>query len=370
MKVFQDGSEAQKTRTAFTVSNLHGLSPAVVSPFDRVLASGMLATISPFITGNTLEAWLQESPRAGDLKVRLIMAIGLTSAVESFHAKGWTPGDLGSDQFIVEDTPSLSKVRMVDVDSLVAEGIPAPRTLGKLPYFSPELRRAFLEGKPHPITQASDLFSLGVLLHEVLLLRHPAEGHVDPGAIENYHQVMSCGWPGDPLRGPEPASLPGFSTSLLDPDMQRLLRLALHPAPSLRPSAGAMVATLGKAFARLVTCPACGCWLIAFNGLSRCPYHECAAPFRAPRLCGRGLSVVMDRPEMILGRAEFPDPHVSRRHLRIRPLGPCLEIENLGSNGTFVWGRNEWVPIPEGNALVLRQGDRVRLGELELRLAA
>ena len=372
MKVFQDASENQRIRTAFTVRNLAGLSPAVLAPIDRVLAPDMLATLSPFITGSTLEAWLQESPRAGNLKLRLIMAIGLAAAVESFHAKGWTPGDLGSDQFIVEETPSLAKVRMVDVDSVVADGIPVPRTLGKLPYFSPELRKAYLDGGNHPITPQSDLFSLGVLLHEVLLLRHPAEGYVDPEEIDSYHRVMSAGWPGDPLagHGGEPEGLSGFSVATLDPNTQRILRLALHPKPSMRPSAAAMKTTLGSALCRMTTCPACSCWVIAFNVLSRCPHRGCAAPFRSPRLCGQGFSVVLDRPELILGRAEFPDPHVSRRHLRIRTMGPCIEIENIGSNGTFIREGEGWSRMADGTPRILRQGDRILLGNLELRLAA
>jgi serine/threonine protein kinase len=372
LKVFLDPGEDLERRTAFLVRNMTGMGPTVLAPTDRVVSPGLLATLAPFVPGPTLETWLQASPRAGDLKTRLIMALGLAASVENYHARGWTPGDLGADQFIVQETPILSTVRLVDVDSLVAPGLPAPRTLGKLPYFSPELRQAFLTGRKHPITPQSDLFSLGVLLHELLLLRHPAEGHAAASDPEAYHRVLMEGWPDDPLarRKGLPQERTGFPVALLDPNTQRILRLALSPDPSARPSAASIKLDLATALSRMCSCPCCSWGILPFEGQACCPHPECSAIYGVPRFHGAGLTLALDRPRMMLGRAELPSPQISRQHLEVRRMGPCLEVVSLGANGTFLWRESSWTRLLDGKPTLLVRGDVIRLGGFQLRLAA
>ena len=372
LKSFLDPREDLAQRTAFLVRNLSGMGPAVVCPSDRVIGPGFLATVAPFVPGMTLEVWLRESPRAGDLKTRLVLALGLVAAVEAFQARGWTPGDLGADQLIVLETPNLAMMRLVDLDSLVAPGLPAPRTLGKFPDFRPELRRAFLAGEGHPITVQSDLFSLGVLLHELLLLRHPADGHVAPEDPESFHRVMMEGWPGDPLvrrqegLGPET----GFPVELLDPNIQRILRLALSPDPTARPSAAAIKRDLAMGLVRMCACPFCGWGIIPYEGQTHCPYPECAGAYGVPRFHGSGHELALDRSQMTLGRNEFPDPQVSRHHLKVRRMGPCLEVVSIGSNGTFLMRKGQWELLPEGQPMMLSPGDVIRMGGVKVCLAA
>jgi hypothetical protein len=71
-----------------------------------------------------------------------------------------------------------------------------------------------------------------------------------------------------------------------------------------------------------------------------------------------------------LGRKEFPGPEISRKHLDVRRLGPCLEVTSIGRNGTQLWRDGQWVPFQAGKAFLLMPGDVIRLGGLDLRLAA
>jgi len=82
------------------------------------------------------------------------------------------------------------------------------------------------------------------------------------------------------------------------------------------------------------------------------------------------LSVVLDRAEAVLGRDQFPDPQVSRRHLKVCMMGPCVEVASLGRNDTLQWQGGRWTALPTGQPVLLAPGDLIRLGRFDLRLAA
>jgi pSer/pThr/pTyr-binding forkhead associated (FHA) protein len=82
----------------------------------------------------------------------------------------------------------------------------------------------------------------------------------------------------------------------------------------------------------------------------------------------RGETFSIDRDELTIGRAEgndvrLEDPYVSRRHAIIRREHGTLHIEDLGSSaGLIVNG------VPTAEPALLRLGDRIRLGDVELEL--
>ena len=372
LKVFHDPGPDLEQRTKKLVQcGSSTFGSAVALPFDRVIQTGMIATVAPYVHGKTLESWLMESDRAGDLQTRLVLALVLVSVVESFHKIGWTPGDLGSDQFIVQDTPTHSEARLIDLDSFVAPGLPAPRTLGKPSYFSPEMRSAWLSGKPHPITQKSDIYSLGILLHEILLLRHPTVGHVEDNQPESYHEVLMKGWPDDPLLNTSRLAkeLVGFPVALLDPNTQRILRLSLGPKPLNRPTAGEIKAVLKEALLKIHPCPACNCLVMAHENLACCPYAACGAAYAPLHLRGKGFDFLLDQPLTTLGRAELSSPEVSRRHLVLRRMGPRVEVMNEGMNGTL-YGRSgsAWEALPNDRPIPAFVGDHFSLAGIQLQL--
>ena len=60
-----------------------------------------------------------------------------------------------------------------------------------------------------------------------------------------------------------------------------------------------------------------------------------------------------------------PERSISRAHAELRLVDWDVHLVNLsGTNGSFVWDENgqQWVPIPEGQSVVLTPGMRVALG--------
>jgi len=72
--------------------------------------------------------------------------------------------------------------------------------------------------------------------------------------------------------------------------------------------------------------------------------------------------------ELTIGRApesdlRLDDPYVSRHHAVVKRTGDALMIEDAGSRAGVVVN-----DVPAGGPTVLREGDRVRLGSVELEL--
>lgn len=90
------------------------------------------------------------------------------------------------------------------------------------------------------------------------------------------------------------------------------------------------------------------------------------APDGAGKAEGGGLSLTLDAPRIILGRAEscevrLPDTSVSPRHASIRQRGATYLLLDEGSeNGTFL-GKTR---IALRTAMPLKSGDRIRIGRV------
>ncbi len=64
-------------------------------------------------------------------------------------------------------------------------------------------------------------------------------------------------------------------------------------------------------------------------------------------------------------QVDDPERSISRAHAELRLVDWDVHLVNLsGTNGSFVWDENgqQWVPIPEGQSVVLTPGMRVALG--------
>ena len=94
------------------------------------------------------------------------------------------------------------------------------------------------------------------------------------------------------------------------------------------------------------------------------------APAEAGKEDGGELSLTLDAPRIIIGRAEgcevrLPDASVSHRHASIRQRGATYLLLDEGSeNGTFL-GKTRIAPR---TAMPLRSGDRIRVGRVWLAL--
>jgi Tol biopolymer transport system component len=151
----------------------------------------------PFLTMELIEGQLlRDGIRAGGLPLDVLMktAIGVTDAVAAAHQRGIVHRDLkpanvivcGDGRVKVLDF-GLAKVHEAEAaqvgdasthmpsDDLTGEG----RIVGTVAYMSPEQA----EGKP--VDQRSDIFSLGVVLHEMATGERPFKGDTDVSIISS-----------------------------------------------------------------------------------------------------------------------------------------------------------------------------------------
>lgn len=132
--------------------------------------NGQPALVMPFVNGVTLSAWLQDHDDPSEF---LKLMPDLLDALEYLAERGIVHRDLKPENLIV--TPEGPLV-MVDYDLATRLGSsdPPARVAGTLAFLSPE------QASSRPVTPASDLYSLGVLLYwgvcrEVPFSGEPAE---------------------------------------------------------------------------------------------------------------------------------------------------------------------------------------------------
>ena len=100
---------------------------------------------------------------------RLLMAIRLTRAIARMHRSGVAHSDLSPNNIMAD--PVKGTINLIDLDGLVVPGFLSPQVLGTPDYIAPEV----LSGKGHPSVR-TDRHALAVLLHQLLLFRHPFRG--------------------------------------------------------------------------------------------------------------------------------------------------------------------------------------------------
>jgi Flp pilus assembly protein TadD len=188
--------------------------PAVRRVFDVGQSEGAVFCTMEFIPGEDLATLVR---RAGRLPVETVAAIGrqLCQGLEAAHAQGLVHGNLQPVNVLIDDAGTA---RITDFESLTyAEVEPSE-------YMAPEQR-----GPDHAASERGDLFSLGVILYELLVGHRPAAGD-------------GRGVP------PRPSAL----VRDVDPALDAVITRAISVDPSQRPaSAAEMGASLG-----VVTAPA------------------------------------------------------------------------------------------------------------------
>ena len=149
---------AMSTVTHPGVAQIHGVESWRGRPF----------LVVEFLPGGTLEDRLRDGPI--DPAEAVSVVARLAGALAALHEKGFLHGDIKPSNigFTAEGSPKLldfGLARAVDDAAIVG---------GTLPYLSPEV----LAGRP--AEEADDVWSLSVVLYEMVLGRHPFDG----GALE------------------------------------------------------------------------------------------------------------------------------------------------------------------------------------------
>jgi serine/threonine protein phosphatase PrpC/ribosomal protein L39E len=144
-------------------------SPHVLRPGRQSRRRSYLYVATEFIEGQTLTQWMRDNPRPSLPTVRSI-AEQIAKGLQAFHRKEMLHQDLRPDNVMIDKTDT---VRIIDFGSTRILGLSddppfgANEILGTAQYTAPEY---FLgEGG----SQASDIFSLGVVTYQMLTGRLP-----------------------------------------------------------------------------------------------------------------------------------------------------------------------------------------------------
>src|SRR5712692_9908197 len=120
----------------------------------------------------------------GDFQKYLSMCILMARAVSRLHNAGLAHSDLSPNNVLVAPTKGISIV--IDVDSLVVEGLFPPDVAGTKGYIAPEVISSFHLPLNDPNRRfpnvRTDAHALPVLIYQYLLLRHPLDGKRIPNA--------------------------------------------------------------------------------------------------------------------------------------------------------------------------------------------
>ena len=144
-------------------------------------AGGALVTVFPFVNGKSLKDKFMDGLTQEEC-IRISFA--LIKTVREIHKKGIAHLDLKHDNVVIEESARDGQlyIRLIDFDAASIDGTCLRSSVkGTEHYFSPE--HAFPE-RFGEVSSASDIFTLGIMLSELLLRRHPfAEAHDYRAAI-------------------------------------------------------------------------------------------------------------------------------------------------------------------------------------------
>jgi hypothetical protein len=203
----------REARHAASVSH-----PRLVTVFDSGIDRGTPFLVMELVTGRTLREVLDET---GPLPTGQAVAVaaGVCEGLEAAHAAGLVHRDIKPANIMLAD----GEVKILDFGIARADGTAARTTtgtvLGTPAYLSPE------QAAGHPAGPASDLYSLGCVLFEMLTGSPPFTAESQLALA--YRQVYE-----DP--GPPSARRPGLPASL-----DQLTARLLAKAPAARPASAA-----------------------------------------------------------------------------------------------------------------------------------
>ncbi len=180
IKVMHEGPFAgarDKARFEREVEILASLNhPNIVAVHDSGEAAGHFYYVMDYIPGQPLDAYIASEPRSVDALLKLFGTI--CQAVNAAHMRGVIHRDLKPSNILIdaEGQPHVVDFGLAKVMSADASGDGSPRTVtgqfvGSLPWASPEQAA----GMPDQIDTRTDVYSLGVVLYQMLTERFPYE---------------------------------------------------------------------------------------------------------------------------------------------------------------------------------------------------
>ena len=351
---------AMRRRTAALAERrLDRASPVLHAPIDMVDGPLGFGHVSPFAGGTPFEAYLG-APTSGFVD-HLVCAAAIAAGLAAMERQGLAHGDLHWQNLRLDKQEGTLHAALIDFDNYVAPGLPLPPSIGQIRYYAPEIRR---DPRPNRVTPEADRYALAVLLHELLLARHPAAAVINDDPERCDQMMKAGGWPDDPAGSPHPRSDEGMPVDCLDTRLQNLFRRALSPLPDSRPTAAEWFAALGSAVENVYQCDHCRRPFIVDGGKRTCPH--CRRAFAEYRFS------IASRPEILLKNRAISLTHRdlhggdgTARQALLRRHGPDALLEPSGRSPVWRLGRDGAIALEPGRPHLLRPGDRLRFGDVE-----
>lgn len=216
MQLREAGTEAE-TRFLREARSAGRLShPSIVTIYDVGEANGVAYIAMEFLSGTTLREIMDRGPMPLDLV--LDTAIQMAEALAFAHENGVVHRDIKPANVMV--TGQRGRIKLTDfgiAHHLNSQQTLAGQMLGSPRYMSPE------QAMGHEVTGRSDMFSLGVVLYEMLAGRYAFDGDSLPTIL--YRVVNDT-----------PAALESMRRDLI-PGLAGVIRRMMHKRPELRPDA-------------------------------------------------------------------------------------------------------------------------------------
>ncbi len=364
LKIFHSILATHETlkRSQFLISlKLNQASPLFRAPVELINESGLMAHYAPLAPGQTLEDLL-EGP-IFPLREGIQLGIAICQGLEILHARRIAHGDVQSGNLFVHRSGTVFEAFLIDLDNFNAQGVPAPPSVGHDLYMAPELREALAQKKPAIPDIQAELFSLGVVMHEVILQFHPAAGADDEAS---FHQSMCSGkWVHDPENGWKHHLVGGYPPQVLNPHLMGLLRRSFSMDRAARPAAGEWRGALREALDQVDLCTSCG--IQSLTDLSRFPCPFCGFMDHSMRIIlSSGKVIPLHDGETMVGRKDLGGSmYVSSQHAVFRSIGAQTYCESIGKNGTYRLAGSRWRRLPDGKPVPVQKGDRLRLADVD-----
>ncbi len=195
--------------------------PNVVSVFDRGTFGGTYYIAMEFLPGRTLKQIIREDAPL-ELHRAIDIAIQILKAARFAHRRGVIHRDLKPHNVVIDDNDHVKVTDFASPAPGASDMTETGSIMGTAQYLSPE------QAQGHAVSEPSDLYSVGVVLYEMLTGRVPFDGE-SPGGDRAQARLRGTdpAQPDQP-RGPAGAGADGAVVTEQEPGRPSRRRRRVH----------------------------------------------------------------------------------------------------------------------------------------------